>query len=171
MKASSRPRAGAWRFTTAMFAVVGLLLAVSACSSDPSGDDASPESDTPDTTTEDTTADQDDEAGDGSSSASQRPDGLPDEMPIPDYASYAFELEPWLYFQADVSVEVLIEDMERLLEEHGWEIVDRVEQVAWGNDVLLRVEGHGHDMDVYIEPAAGSETESQVAIGPGGGLL
>lgn len=96
-------------------------------------------------------------------------------MPLPHYASFAFELEfepnVFLVFQADVPVAVLIEDMERLLAEHGWEIVDRVEQVAWGDDVLLRVEGHGHDMDVHIQPLDASDTESQVVFAPGGATL
>lgn len=169
MMAWTKKRAGIGRATSVLGLVVGLLIAASACTSDPT------ESDPYGSTEEETQGEQYGESDSTSPSEQDRPDGLPDEMPLPDYAAFWFDLEfeshTLLLFQADVPVAVLIEDMERLLAENGWETVNRVEQVAWGNDVLLRVEGHGHDMDVHIQPLDGSDTESQVVFGPGGSSL
>jgi hypothetical protein len=150
----------------ALVALLMLVLSVAACSSDPA-DDSSGDPDAAPTTGQD--ADPDDAQDDPP--AAERPAGFPDEMPVPDYASYAFTIDPHDFFQMEMPVADVISDMERLLTEHGWEIVNRTEQLAWGNDVLFRVSGHGHDMEVYIEPAAGSETETQIAYGPGGTLL
>ncbi|MEX2486812.1 MAG: hypothetical protein WD377_04255 [Nitriliruptoraceae bacterium] len=158
------------RAVTTFFALVALTLTTAACASDTS-DSEQDESQPADTAPEESAATAGSEEQDASPTTADRPDGLPDEMPVPDYASYAFSIEPHMFFQTDVPVAELIEDMERLLAETGWEIVDRIEKVAWSDDVLFRVTGHGFDMDVYLEPTAGSETESQIVFGPGGGLV
>jgi len=144
-----------------MAALAALLLVVAACSSDPGDVAGAPEA----------SPEPAPEAGTDEATEAERPDALPAEMPVPDYASYWMTVEPHLLFQAALPVADVIADMERLLVEQGWEITDRVEQVGWGNDVLFRAIGHGHDMDVYIHPTDGSETDTTITYGPGGEWL
>lgn len=145
-------------WSAAIAALVAMLLVVTACSSGPGGIEPTPEAD----------IESSPEAGTDDAAEVERPDALPAEMPIPDYASYWMTVEPHLLFEAPLPVAEVIEDMERLLIEHGWEVIDQVEEVGWGGDVLFRVIGYGHDMDVYVHPTDGSETETTIMYGPGG---
>jgi len=106
----------------------------------------------------------------GDPAVTTRPEGFPDEMPLPPGAQYSFSIpdvnqNDVLYFYIERPVAEVIAEMEALLPANGWEIVDVVNGVAWMDDQLFEVDGHGLQMYVYAEPSAGSETETALSFG------
>lgn len=132
----------------------------SAPDSAPTAPDASDEA--PDAPAED--AEQGTEASEAPG-AGTRPEGFPAEMPLPEGAAYSFSAGPVEYFWVERPVAEVIEELETLLPAHGWEILEVQPGVAWEDDQLFEVEGHGLRMFVFAEPSAGSETETAISFG------
>ena len=166
--------------TIALLAVVVLAaMILAACGTDTppanGGDEAPGTVDAPEegpgedqVTQEESAATTEGEAVDGPAS---RPDWLSAQMPLPAGASYSFSLpaatggESAFYYVPRPVAEV-IEELETLLPSEGWTIVDEQTGIAWQDDRLFTVEGHGERLSVYAEPMAGAETETNVIYGP-----
>lgn len=120
-------------------------------------------------TTPDAAEDVPDEGTSGASGLVIAP-GFPAEMPVPSGvtevrdAAYLGEGAYTAYVPRPVAE--VIAEFESSLPAMGWEIVDRVEAVAWVDDMMFNVAGHGLEMSVYAEPQAGSETETLVSYLP-----
>lgn len=113
----------------------------------------------------------DDTEGDAVDGPASRPDWLPAQMPLPEGASYSFSIpaatggESAFYYVPRPVAEV-IEELETLLASEGWTIVDEQTGIAWQDDRMFTVEGHGERLSVFAEPMAGAETETNVIYGP-----
>jgi len=137
----------------------------------PAGPAPAPGIEAPSQDVPDGSATPDESVADSADGPAFRPDWLPEQMPLPAGATYSRSIptmsggETAFYF-VDRPVADVIAELETLLPAAGWTIVDTQEAIAWIDDLLFTVEGHGERFDVYAEPLSGSETETNVIYGP-----
>lgn len=147
--------------------VIAALLTACGGATDESGDLQPPSESAPaqtDSESAQVPADSDDNGGSQDTTASL-PEGFPTEMPLPEGAQYSFRAGVVEYFYINRPVAAVIDELEALLPAHGWDVIEVVNGVAWVDDQLFEVEGHGLQLFVYAEPSAGSETETSLSIG------
>ncbi len=104
-----------------------------------------------------------------SDSDTELPSGFPPDMPLPagteSVREDAFTGGYSAFVPARDFADVIVE-LETELPASGWEIVERTSDIAIRGDMLFRVEGHGFETQVYVEPMPSSENDTHVLYSP-----